>query len=208
MDTATVYTDVPTLKDRLDLDGAADDDVLELVIEAASRRIDHYCDRRFYAVTENRYYTAEFADLLFIDDVLSVTTLATDLIADRSYSETWAATDYDLDPPNAAADGLPFTVIRTAPLSNRRFPVGMRRGIKLTGSFGFAVQPPAAVAQACLLQAARWFKRKDAIFGAAGPKALGQVTINVGGGQTAATLDPDVKLMLDPYRKRFGILGV
>ncbi len=190
------YTTLANLKARLKISttDTADDAVLEAVIEAASRAIDAHCGRHFYTTTtdETRYYTAEFADLLFLpDDVVSVTTLATDADGDRTYETTWAATDYDLEPDNAALGGEPYTRIAVTPAGRYAFPVGVRRGVKIAGKFGYA-SAPKAVAEACLIQAARLFARKDAPFGAMGSPEFGQFT-------NIPKLDPDVAMLLRPF---------
>lgn len=203
------YADLQTLKARLDIEpsDSADDALLESVIEAVSRWIDDYCRRRFYAATETRTYTAEFEDLLVTDDLLTLTTLQTDPTGDRSYSETWAATDYDLEPVNAALDGFPYQTITLTPTSTRYFPVGVKKGVKIAGSFGFSTAAPEAVIQACLIQSARVARRKDAIYGSSGNSAMGQINIQIGK-QDGSSLDPDVRLMLAPYRRPFTVYGV
>lgn len=203
------YTDVQTLKARLDIDpdDTTDDSLLETVIGAVSRWIDDYCCRRFYTATETRYYTAEFTDLLAIDDLTTLTTLQTDPTGDRSYSETWAATDYDLEPDNAALYSRPYEVISVTPTSTMTFPVDVKKGVKITGVFGFAATPPDGVAQACLIQAARIVRRKDAIYGSSGNSAMGQINIQIGK-QDGSTIDPDVRLMVAAYRRSFTVYGV
>jgi hypothetical protein len=179
-----------------------DDGIIENKIEAASRLIDEHCFRRFWAnaADESRTYKAEDADLLFTDDIVSITTLQTDTDGDRVYETTWAITDYDLEPENAALDGKPYTRITLAPMGRYAFPAGIAKGVKVTGKFGYAVTVPAKVKSACLLQAERLFKRKDAPFGVIGSAEMGQM-------QVIPKLDPDVAMMLAPY-VRYGIEGV
>lgn len=189
------YCTVAELKARLwpaGITDTTDDAVFDQVITAVSRSIDAKCARRFYATTETRYFTPEFADLLYVNDLLSVTTLKTDENGDRAYEYTWAATDYDLEPENAALDGKPYTRIRTAPRGSYTFPVKARKGVEITGSFGFASTTPAMVKEACLLQSSRIYKRRDAVFGVIGSAELGQL-------QVIPRLDPDVESMLWLY---------
>lgn len=191
------YCSLAELKARLGLPASdtADDAVLEAVIEAASRAIDNYCSRRFFAAADTRYYTAEAGDILFIDDVISVSSLTTDDDGDRTYETTWATGDYDLEPYNAQAEtpARPYTYLRTTPQGRYAFPTG-RKGVKIVGSFGYASTAPDAIAEACLLQAARFFKRKDAPFGVAGSPDIGEMRAIPG-------IDPDVKQLLARYRK-------
>ena len=146
------YTDLPTYKLRFfdgDTGDIKDDDNLNRVITATSRAIDHICRRRFYAVTETRYYTPDEVGRLDIYDLLSVSTLKTDEDGDRTYEITWAVTDYDLMPYNAVLDGEPYMWIELAPEGDYSFPL-IRKGAELKGSFGYSSTTPAAIEEACL----------------------------------------------------------
>lgn len=194
------YTDLATVKSRcgITVTDTADDAILEAVITAVSRMIDNYCDRRFYSsdADEVRYFTATDTDELWCGDLLSVTSLVTDDDGDRVYETTWAATDYELEPYNAAADGEPYYLIRVAPNGNYAFPVGVAKGVQITGKFGYCAlaNVPAPVAEACIIQTQRLFRRKDAPFGITGAAEFGTVTM-------IARLDPDVRMLLEPYRR-------
>lgn len=180
------YATLAELKARLGITDTPDDAVLEAVIEAASRAIDGETGRVFYAATATRYFTAEDSELLFVDDLLSVTTLKTDLDGDRTYETTWAATDYDLEPYNST----PYTRIQIAPRGTRTFPTG-RRGVEIAGSWGYAATAPDAINEACLLMAARLFKRKDAVFGVLMNPEFGTARL--------PQVDQDVKLLIRPF---------
>jgi hypothetical protein len=168
---------------------------LDSVITAVSRLIDQYCGRRFYTTSsdETRYYTAVDAGLFLCpDDIVSLTMLATDGDGDRVYEDTWAATDYDLEPFNASLDSQPYVRIRVTPDGLYSFPT-IRKSIKLVGKFGYASTTPAMIKEACLLQCERLFKRKDAPFGVLGAGGMGQAMV------LSSKLDPDVELMLWPF---------
>jgi len=194
----TNYAEISDLINRLVAEGAtptgSDQVAMEQAIEGASRAIETYCGRRFYASSETRYYTADFGDELFVDDLISVTTLQTDEDGDRTYEITWETTDYDLQPDNAALTLEPYTLITTTPDGSYSFPAGMRKGVKIVGSFGYATVVPAHVREACLIQAMRLYKRKDAPFGVAGSGELGELRM-------ISRLDPDVEMMLAPLRR-------
>lgn len=175
-----------SIVDVTDLD---DDAEIEKVVTAISRAIDAVCKRRFYAANETRYFTAQRADLLFVDDLLSVTTLKTDEGGDRIYETTWATTDYDLLPANAALAGEPYLRIAPAPMSSKRFP-GHAKGVEIAGSFGYANSTPGRIKEACLLWSMRLWKRREAIFGVIGTSALGQMTVKI------PPPDPDVAQLL------------
>ena len=194
------YSTLAEVKARLGITDATDDAILNAVLEGVSRWIDALCGRRFYGVTQTRHYSPEFPNLLFIDDLTSVTTLKTDEDGDRVYERTWATTDFDLLPFNAALESQvqPFTRIETTPKGLYTFPVGLRKSVEITGIFGFvsgaSSTAPPMVKEACLLQSERVFKRKDAIFGVIGSAELGQLMV-------IPRLDPDVRLMLQPFVK-------
>ena len=117
---------------------------------------------------------------------------------DRTHEETWATTDYDLMPLNAALDGWPYTWIETAPEGRYAFS-RVRKGVEIIGKFGFSATAPATIKEACLLLAEKQFKRKDAVFGMAGAADLGTLTAMI---TRAALADGEIKLMLDPYIRR------
>lgn len=182
------YTTVPTLKARLGITDSVDDAVLGACIAAASRAIEDYTDRKFYAVTATRYFTAQDDATLFVDDLLSVTSIDTD-DGNRSYPHSWAAADYDLEPYNST----PYTRIRIAPTGTESWPVGLPKGVRIVGSWGYSAKTPTAVEEACLIQASRLFKRKDAPFGVAGTAEAGTMAL--------PRIDPDVRMLLEPYRR-------
>lgn len=173
------------------------DPIIESVVNAASRAIDKYCGRRFYSAVETRYFEAHNTWELDVDDLLAVTSLKSDDNGDGVYENTWTvSTDYLLWPYNAAADGLPYTVIEAGNSPNHYFPVNIRKGIEIAGTWGFcttANQPP-AVKEACLILAARLYKRKDAPFGISGPNEFGVM-------QIIDRFDADVKMLLQPFRR-------
>lgn len=116
----------------------ADDTVIKRVIENISRALDRFWEgRHYYPRTETRVYTAADANLLLVDDLLTVTTLKTDS-GDRSYATTWQTTDYDLAPYNAvsSAPPRPYTRVVPSPNGSYRFP-SVAKGVQLAGSFGY-----------------------------------------------------------------------
>jgi len=195
------YCTLAEVRQRLSLTAVdtAGDTMLKTIITSVSRWIDDYTWRRFYAATETRYYTPDESGEIFIDDILSVSSLKTDDNADRTYETTWQTTDYDLLPVNAALNGVPYTMISITPNGSYGFPSGVKKGVQLVGSFGYCTTTSSGKAtiikEACLLQSERIYKRKDSPMGVAGVTALGVQTLKVPG------LDPDVQMMLDPFRR-------
>jgi len=128
-----------------------------------------------------------YTSIVDIDPLLSVTAVATDTQANGVYDTTWITTDYNLMPPNAALDGLPYRQIRASEQGAQQFPIGQRR-LQITGTWGEATTTPPLIQEAVILTAIRWFKRKDSPLGVMGDPAIGIVKLSV--------LDPDVIAML------------
>lgn len=170
-----------------------DDTRIEIAVEAASRAIDDFCRRRFYTSSDTRYYTASRNDLLYVDDLVSVTTLKTDAGSDGAFETTWDSSDYLLKPFNANTDGRPYTQIASA-AGGRAFPT-VDRGVEIVGSFGWP-SVPTAVKQACALQAHRLFKR-----GTEAPLGIAGLGFDGSGMRLMSKLDPDVELLVKPYRR-------
>lgn len=187
---ASLYATVEDLKQSLGITDSSDDTMLDAILAAVSRQIDQYTNRRFYATTETRFYTARRVSDVIIDDCLSITTLATDADGDRVYEKTWSATDFDLYPYNAT----PYTRVEATVKGAYLFPVNIAKGVKIIGSFGYSATVPEPVNRACLIQAARLYKRKDALFGVMGSAEMGQLLV-------IPKMDPDVKLLLSGYIK-------
>lgn len=170
------YASLAELKDRLCISDSDRDFALERCLEGASRWIEKQTARRFYTVSETRYYTAPrysswvapsdiserpgggaqgfpIDDLVvpIVDDDPVYPTLQTDEDGDRVYEVTWTyGTDFWLEPFNAAADGLPYRRIERNGSTGRYFFPRLRGAISLTGSFGYASSTPAEIREVTL----------------------------------------------------------
>jgi hypothetical protein len=182
--------------DVLNFSNTDHDTILEAVIEGISRSIDNWTGQHFYSASETRYYTASDAYCLRVDGISTSSGLViyTDVDGDGTYENTWAATDYQLAPYNASLEGLPYTKIETTILGSYWFP-STRKGVKITAAFGWAAVPK-PINRACVLQATRLFKRYVTPLGQAGASSVGVITLSV------PALDPDVTMLLAPYRWR------
>ena len=145
-----------------------------------------------------RYFTPDTMLRCFVDDLSAVTTLKTDEDGDLTYETTWATTDYDLLPANAAGRGEPYQWVDVALNGRYGFPTHVN-AVQIVGNFGYP-SVPAPVTEACLILAQRIYKRKDAPFGIAGSTAFGDL-------QVLVKRDPDAYVLLEPYMK-VGALGV
>jgi hypothetical protein len=187
------YATLADVKNSLKITDNMDDSLLEIAVESASRLIDGYTGRYFYnGGTATRNYAASDSWMCFIDDLQSLSELATTDEIGNSYT-TWTANDYQLEPLNGLSGGMtqPYTSIRA--VKQYVFPfLADRALVKVTGVWGWA-SVPMAVKQATILQAARIFKRNDSPLGVAGFGDMGVVRVG-------ARLDPDVQHLVDPYR--------
>lgn len=159
-------------------------------IEAASRWIDRYCGRTFYAVDEARYFTAECETSCNVRDLLTVTTLKTDENGDRTYETTWNDTDYDLLPYNDS----PYQWLETTPNGLYLFSL-YRRGVEIDGTWGYTATTPPDVNEACLMQASRLYAREKTVLGVSGATALGTTTVRV-------PKDEDITGLLEAFVKK------
>tara|TARA_R110002074_G_scaffold396247_1_gene585460 strand:+ start:200 stop:814 length:615 start_codon:yes stop_codon:yes gene_type:complete len=177
-----------------------DDGLFEVAIESASRDIDAYCERVFYnAGSLTRVYIPADIYRLETDDLVSVTTVKSDTNGDGGFNQTWAATDYQLEPLNGIAGGIvtPYTRIRAVgdflwPVYEPRDINAGQASVEITGVFGFA-SIPMAIKQATILASLRAYKRYESPTGVLGFSDVGVVRIG--------RLDPDVQRLIDPYRK-------
>jgi len=168
---------------------AAERSAMERIIEAVSRAADRYCGfplRQFYktAASTARVLTADDYDYLSIPDLTStVVSVKTDADGDRTYGTTWATTDYDLLPENAAEYNEPYTHIQVTPKGTQGFPTHAK-GVQITGTWGWPAVPP-EVTEAVALEAVRRWQQMQAPAGASVNEALGRVMIEPGWHKTS-----------------------
>lgn len=199
------YCTVAELKSQLRITDTDDDTPLAIAVTAASRAVDHSCNRQFGQTSPAaaRYYTYEGGEMygglacrqaLEIDDLMSTTNLVVkvDTDDDGVFEETLTIdTDFRLYPWNAAADGRPWTHLVLA--SDGTFPTELR-SVEVTGLWGWSAVPT-LVKQATLIQAARFFQRRNSPYGVAGSPDMGNEL------RLLARLDPDVAMMVSTVKR-------
>jgi hypothetical protein len=122
---------------------AADDAVMEQIVEGVSRFIDRTTGRRFYqnSADESRYYDGrDDVYKVYTDDIASITSVAVDYEGYQTTYTTIDADDYTTLPDNAALKGLPITGLEILPNSDEYFPA-TRKAVKVTGKYGYASIP-------------------------------------------------------------------
>ena len=196
------YATLAEVKAAARITDSIDDSLLETAIESSSRDIDAYTERVFFntgATAVTRIYIPENIFLLETDDIISVTSIKTDTTGEGGFDQTWASTDYQLEPLNGLAGGIatPFTRVRAVgdylwPIYEPRDINAGQASVQIVARFGFA-SIPSAIKQATILSSLRAYKRYESPTGVLGFSDMGVVRVG--------RLDPDVERLIQPYRK-------
>ena len=187
---------------RIGTADTADDTLIDSATEAASRLIDGYCNRQFWAYRSAtvRVYQANTEYVCDIDDIYTTTgfILKTSTFADGNFDVTWSATDVQLEPLNGYLDGIEWSFNKLRAIGDYLFPTvnanyGEQALVQVTAKYGWAAVP-SPVKQACIIQSSRLFKRLDSPLGVAGFGDLGAIRVS-------RFLDPDMAQLVEPYRR-------
>ena len=225
---AEVYATLDDIKTALDKQTTADDAALLLILKAATKAIDNFCNRPdgfvADAAASARLYPGTGGPVLYIDECAEVTLVAVkDSVTATTYT-AWAPGDWlafrggpdrpDFQPTDR---GLPYHAIMVTATGDESYFTSGRytqmqgfrptfvgsRGVptvQVTARWGYADEVPAPIREACIVQAARWFRR-----------GLGQWSDTIGSpdfGQFMyrRAIDPAVQMILVHGRyKRIGI---
>jgi hypothetical protein len=196
----TLYASTAQIKAALHVTDAIDDSLISMAGSAASELIDGYCGRSFGTVTEVRYFAADDALVLQVDDIATTSGLIiqTSDFDPPQWEVTWATTDYQLEPLNGKAEGLTWAYTRIRAIGDYMWPglVG-EVGVKVTATYGWPAIP-SAVTQAAVIQAMRIFKRLDTPLGVTYGE-LGAIRVS------SRHLDGDVAQLVAPYVRHRGV---
>lgn len=184
----------------------------EMHINAASRLIDSWCGRHFYAetVASARVFRAANPRIVMCDDISTTTDLVvkTDTTGNGTFDTTWDSGDYQLEPLNGRRSGQAWPYHTLRAVGSYDFPIyGTRSGtealVQITALWGWPqsssddhgeLTVPEAVKNACLIQVTSLLKAKDAPLGFAGFGEMGAIRMS-------AALHPTARVLLEPYRK-------
>ena len=197
---AAVKTDMPDSElfsfTSYDYDG-----VLQGMITGASRLIDKEVGgwaNYFYPTTDDqtRYFDGNGEEEIYIDPLVSLTSVYVSESGGRastSYTAWTENTDFYVSPYNYSAIGAPIQSLVIDNGSKGNWGT-TRKGVKVTGVFGYSSYPPADIQQACKITAMRWFMRAK--------QSWQDTSVNAAIGEMLYTqsLDPDVKEILKPYK--------
>jgi hypothetical protein len=190
------YISLTLFKSNLKATATAHEELMQLAISTASRKVDEHCYRRFWldptatvreynpdgrtvAISQSGYPSEK----LLVDDIASTTGLTVQV----GYGSTWTTIDsatYDFAPDNALADFKPIEGIVRRGASWTTHP---RQRIRVTARHGWP-SIPLAVKQATLIQATRYYLRKDSPEGVMGTAEWGLIRMS--------KVDPDVAELL------------
>ena len=203
----TQYVDKTTFKAYIGLSGTAQDDNIDTAIDSACRLIDKICGRRFYQDEEvvAKVFTPNNSLYLDTPDISTTTGLIVKLDDndDGTYEKTLTInTDFIVEPSNPRlikeTGGQSYyepynkiTILDTR--SSERFDPTIKNNIQITAKWGFSFVPE-AITTATLIQALRYFKRKDTPFNTYGD-------VNTGVSELFSKIDPDVQTLLKGHKK-------
>lgn len=197
------YVTATELKTYLRLSDADDDALVAQVITAASRAVDHHCNRQFGTAGGARYYRPLWDRqssrwTVVIDDLTDDTGMAIAIDTEGDDTFAGAVTLYTLLPRNAEANGRPWTQLAISHLSDVQPCRPTVEEVRVTVDAWGWTAVPTAVKEATMLQAARFYTRRDAPFGVAGSPDTGSEL------RLLARLDPDVAVSLRAYVRVYG----
>lgn len=188
------YVTVEELAAYLRIDDDVDDVQLAVAITAASRAIDDHTNRQFGLVDPAvaQTYTARY-DYERCRWVVDVDDFQTNVGLVVVLADLGTVTTFVKEPQNAIVKGRPWTRISFTDDSEFT-PTGAVDEVGVIAKWGWTAVPT-PVKQATLLQASRFFKRRDAPFGVAGSPELGNEL------RLLAKVDPDVAVALRGYTR-------
>lgn len=185
----------------------ADDSLLDDAINAASRQIDAFCGRIFYAegsASARKFFTDDLYRLR-VDDISTTTGLIVkyDDDDDGTYEVTVSASEFQLLPINGVVGGItgnPFYIIELISDGSNEWPLDYssnRPRAEITANWGYAAVPE-QIRQATLMLASELFAMRNAPLGVAGVGDFGVVNIQQ---------NREITRMIAPFRKGT-VLGV
>ena len=186
---------------------SVDNDLLDDAINAASRQIDAFCGRIFYAETSasaRKFFTND-PYRLRVDDISTETGLVVKLDDDDdgTYEVTVASTEFQLLPINNVVGGIlisPFYIVELFSGGSHEWPLDFssnRPRAEVTAKWGFP-SVPEPIRQATLMLASELFAMRNAPLGVAGVGDFGVVNIQQ---------NREITRLIAPFRKGT-VLGV
>lgn len=206
MPTSEVYATEAELRSIPEMDSASNDAVLLILLTAASRAVDGFCNRRedgFKAplTGTSRLFVGSGVGYVVINEAaevsaveyLSSSTDSTYTTLDAAY---WLAFSGSSDRPTFLPPYVGISLNRLAPIQAFVDGTPQEDGeasmptVRVTAKWGYATTTPPLVKSATILQASRWFKRGQAFWSdVAASNDMGRLMF-------MQAIDPDIKMML------------
>ncbi len=188
-------------------DDTGDDDLLDDAVNAASRQIDAFCGRYFYAdgsASARKFFTEDVYRLR-VDDISTTTGLVVkyDDDDDGTYEVTVSSSEYQVLPINGIVGGItgnPYYIVELISDGSNEWPLDTssnRPRAEITAKWGYAAVPE-QIRQATLMLASELFAMRNAPLGVAGVGDFGVVNIQQ---------NREITRMIAPFRKGT-VLGV
>jgi hypothetical protein len=193
---ANEYALLSDLKSRLQITDTTRDTELQGKLTTASRDIDRDTGRRFYLDgsasarvfnPRNRQVPTAEGMKLLIDDVGDITGLTVEVGTTINNAWSTITTGYETGPENALVRGDPVTWLLRAYIPWVYYPL---QRIRVTAVWGWPTVPD-QIKEACLLRAARLFKRRESPDGTVGAGDFGVIRVG--------RYDPDYDGLIQPF---------
>lgn len=206
---ANEYASVAEIKDHLGIGDTAQDDNLAIIAESASRAVDDFCHRRFYAdqSASARTFNAE-RRWVFVDDISTVTDLvvATD-DGTGTFGTTWTIDQYSgfgfrVWPYNADDEGWPFTRLEAI---GSWWPQTAHK-VRVTAAWGWPAVPP-AVREATILLAQSMWTPSGILVETAGTPGVQSVELAGSDSVTYAAANTTTMAAAELEKRAHGLLG-
>lgn len=180
----------------LGISSSGDNTLIADMVRHAQKAIESHTQRVFEAssdTTRNFDARRDVCDLtLYLDhDLISITTIT------NGDGTTVSSSNYVTEPRNYT----PYHAIRLKISSGLHWEFDSNNdaedAISISGKWAYSTSAPNDIVQACVRLASYFYRQKDAqLFDVTATPELGILTIPQG-------IPQDVKLLLDPYRRRF-----
>lgn len=210
------YASASELRDRIGKVSPDKDMTLDALLSAAENTINRFANRPDGFLADPtaiaRIFSGSGKAYLFIDECAAITLVAVKESTTDSTYTSWSAGDWiafygdPADPEyQPLTRGKPYNAIMVDPTGSQSIFIdgcysntwrGGRSSLRavptvqITARWGYALTVPTDIKEACIMQAARWYKRLEgAMSDALASGELGQLLYR-------QSLDPDIKMIL------------
>jgi hypothetical protein len=186
------------LKTHLTITDSTDDTTIATAVAAANQAVMRWCGRTFDRTssgsTSERVFHPKTSTLTITDDFWTTDSLVVKTGEEGTYDTTLTInTDFVVEPLNGREDGIAVPYRRIKATSSL-FSIDTHPNVQVAAAWGWSAVP-GDVTLATLIKAARLFKRKNSPEGVLGGWS------DFGAVRVTNREDPDVVMLLEPYRR-------